>query len=166
ARATAELLARGKSERRETLVLRIFSPYGPLEDSKRILPQLIEAGLTGRRLALTEGGQVRDFVFVEDVAEAFVNAALCPSLPQPQAIYNVCTGAGHSLRDVAEHVARVLARPLDLDWGALPYRPDEMMYLVGDNQKIRADLAWAPRYSLDEGMRPMVDDLGTRLRAA
>src|SRR5262249_14928761 len=138
---------------REALVLRVFAPYGPLEDDKRIVPQLITAGLDGRRLSLSPGEQVRDYVFVEDVAAAFVAAALHPALPDPQAVYNVCSAVGHSLRDLAAAVERVLGRPLDLGWGEAPYRPDEMMRLVGDGRRINADLGWRPKAALEDGLR-------------
>jgi nucleoside-diphosphate-sugar epimerase len=152
AQATEALLAQGRETGTETLVLRVFAPYGPVEEQRRIVPQLIAAGLTNRRLALSPGEQVRDYVYVDDVAGAFVAAALQLALPATAAVYNVCSGVGHSLRQLAAAVSRVLGRTLDLQWGAIPYRPDEMMRLVGDNRRIGRELDWQPSCSLQEGL--------------
>jgi nucleoside-diphosphate-sugar epimerase len=161
ARATDALLARGAAAATETLVLRVFSPYGPHEAPWRIVPALLTAGLSGGPLDITAGGQVRDYLFVEDAARAFVTAALAPQLVKRQAIYNVSSGVGHSLRQLAAAVEWALSRPLRLAWGRLPYRPNEMMSLIGDNRRIAADLGWRPTVGLPAGLR--VTAAGLRL---
>jgi nucleoside-diphosphate-sugar epimerase len=153
AKATEAVLAKAEETATEALVLRVFAPYGPLEDPARIVPQLLSAGLTGTSLGVSAGGQVRDYIFVEDVATAFVAATLLPRLPRVQAIYNVSTGAGHSLRQLAGAVERVLGRPLHLRWGERPYRPNELMCLIGDNRLIANELGWRPVHDLDAGLR-------------
>jgi nucleoside-diphosphate-sugar epimerase len=130
----------------------VFAPYGPLEDKNRFIPQLLQASLTGSRLALTPGEQVRDYIFIEDVAGAFVKAALHDNLPRRTAIYNVCSGAGYTLRQVAAVAERALERKFRLDWGCLPYRHQEIMRLVGSNKQIRDDLGWQPKQSLYDGL--------------
>jgi nucleoside-diphosphate-sugar epimerase len=166
ARATEAILDHGEVANSEALVLRVFAPYGPLEDAQRIVPQLLDAGRVGRRLELTPGRQVRDYVYVDDVAEAFVAAALQPALPRKQAVYNVCTAAGSSLRQLAAHVEGALGRPLDLAWGKVPYRPDEMMRLVGCNRRIAEDLGWRPAHGLAAGLRRIVEWMPAAARAA
>jgi nucleoside-diphosphate-sugar epimerase len=153
ARAAEGVLARAAATGTEALVLRVFAPFGPLEDPKRIVPQLLEAGRTGRPLDLTPGEQVRDYVHVADVAAAFVAAAVAKALPRAQAVYNVCTAVGHSLRELAHGVERALGRGLSLGWGKVPYRPNEMMRLVGCNRRAEADLGWRPRLDLGAGLR-------------
>jgi nucleoside-diphosphate-sugar epimerase len=153
ARATDAILARGVAADTEALVLRVFAPYGPLEDPKRIVPQLLDAARTGRLLELTPGMQVRDYVYVEDVAGAFTAAAMQPLLLRRQAVYNVCTGTGHTLRELAAQIEQATDRRLDLVWGRLPYRPNEMMQLVGCNERIAAELGWRPDHDLAAGLR-------------
>jgi nucleoside-diphosphate-sugar epimerase len=152
-KATEAILARGKTSGTETLVLRLFSPFGPLEDPKRIVPQMVSAALGGNHLNLSPGEQVRDYIYVEDVARAFVTAALTRRLRREQAIYNVCSAAGHSLRQLAGLMEVVLHRKLDPAWGKLSYRPREMMRLVGSNRRIQEDLGWTPSLTLNEGLR-------------
>ena len=138
----------------EGLVLRVFSPYGPLEDAARIVPQLIRASLRGDALSLSPGEQVRDYTQVGDVAAAFV-AAATHSAPR-HGVYNVCTGIGLSLRELASCIERAARRPLRLLWGAQPYRTGEMMRLVGDPAAAERDLGWRPRLSLGDGLAETV----------
>ena len=163
AKATDIILARGESSGTEAIVLRIFAPYGPLENRDRIVPQLLSAGLRGRSLDLSPGEQVRDFVFVDDVARAFVAAALQPELPQKQAVYNVSTGEGCSLRKLAALTENLLGTKLALNWGGKPYRPNEMMHMVGSNQRIAADLNWRPQVFLQAGLTTTADWMRSEL---
>jgi nucleoside-diphosphate-sugar epimerase len=165
AAAAEALLARGATAGIEALVLRVFAPYGPLEDPKRIVPQLLNAGLEGGQLELTEGQQVRDYVFVEEVSRAFLAAALHPRPPRAQAVYNVCTGVGHSLRQLAATAEQALGRPLPLSWGAVPYRPNEMMHLVGNPERMAAELGWRAGCPLAEGLRRTLPGLRRRAPA-
>jgi nucleoside-diphosphate-sugar epimerase len=137
----------------ESIVLRVFAPYGPLEPEGRIIPQLCLASCQGNTLELTPGEQIRDYVHVRDVASAFVRAALHRDLPERNALYNVSSGVGHTLRDLARLIDSHTALPLRLRWGAKPYRADEMMHLVGSNTHLRADLAWHPSIDLSSGLR-------------
>ena len=56
--------------------LRLYSVYGPLEDSSRLIPNLVRCGARGKLSPLRPPDISRDFVYVDDVAEAFVDAAL------------------------------------------------------------------------------------------
>jgi nucleoside-diphosphate-sugar epimerase len=156
-RATTALLDRAASTGTEVVALRVFMPYGPGEASGRLVPQLLRAGLTGGALRLTPGEQVRDWVYAGDVAGAFTAAAAVPRLARPQVIYNVCSGVGHSLRQVAAAAEDVVGRPLAAHWGALPYRPDELMRLVGCNRRVRDELGWQAGVDLRDGLRRTAD---------
>jgi nucleoside-diphosphate-sugar epimerase len=170
ARAAAAVIRAGAAAGAETAVLRVFAPYGPMEGRERILPQLILTGLTSGHLDLTAGEQVRDYVHVEDVARAFVAAALGPRLPVRNAVYNVASGVGCSVRELAARVEAVLGKPLSLAWGARPYRANEMMRLVGDGTRLGRDLGWGPRYDLAAGIRQTAawwaENAGVALRSA
>lgn len=153
AKATEGLLERAEVTNAETFVLRVFSPYGPGEDWRRLVPQLLLAGLTGVPCPMTPGEQTRDFVYADDVAEAFALAALKVNPPRPRAIYNVGTGVGLSIRQLAEVAGIALNRKLTLRWGALEYRRGEIMRLVGDPKNIRQDLGWQASRSPVGGLK-------------
>jgi nucleoside-diphosphate-sugar epimerase len=133
------------------VLARPFHFYGPGEGPSRLIPHLIQRLREGVEAQLTGGEQVRDLLHVDDVANALItigNALKCE-----HSTYNVCSGKAISIREVGELAARVTGRPASLlRFGALPYRPDEGMWIVGDNSRLRADFEWAPGTSLEQGL--------------
>ena len=86
--------------------LRLYSVYGPLEDSSRLIPNVIRYGVEGRFPEFVSPDVSRDFVYVDDVTEAFVDAAL--NLPEPYygESFNIGTGRKTTIGDVAAIAGR------------------------------------------------------------
>lgn len=166
ARATEEILNLAETKGTEALLLRVFAPYGPHEQPGRIIPLFLRAAASGQSMDLSPGEQVRDYVHVEDVAHAFRVGALRERLSVSRAIYNVCTGVGYSLRELAREVEAVTGNHLNLHWGATPYRPREMMRLVGDPTRSREELGWQARISLRQGLEALIQSRRTHSSAA
>src|SRR5207249_3588655 len=76
--------------------LRLYSVYGPWEDPRRFVPQLVAQGLTGRLPPLASPDTARDYVYVDDVSDACLAAARGGS--RPGAVYNLGTGVQTTLR--------------------------------------------------------------------
>lgn len=133
--------------------LRLFTPYGPWERSGRLIPSLVLASLSGNSPTVTGGDQTRDFVHVDDVIKAFMLAAETSS--RPGAVYNVCSGRGVPVRQVAEAVMKLLGR-VNLRTVAGQARPDEIMEMEGVNDRARHDLGWSPSVEFEVGLRDTV----------
>ena len=134
---------------------RLFNTYGYFEGPNRLIPFLLRQLRAGEPAALTAGTHVRDFTFVTDVADALVRLATCP-LRDRQGVFNVCSGRGIAVREVAENVADVVGFPRDLlRFGARPERPDEPSRIVGSFAALRDATGWQPRVSLAEGIERM-----------
>ena len=135
--------------------LRPFTFYGPFESRHRLVPHIICGILEGKKdIALTAGDQKRDFVFVVDVAEAFLNAAVIDGIAGET--FNAASGCGVSPRGIAEVIMRHTGSNIKLSWGALDHRPDEFEDLVGDTQKARRQLQWQARTSLSDGLKKTI----------
>jgi nucleoside-diphosphate-sugar epimerase len=138
--------------------LRLFGVYGTWEGPQRLIPYMIKRLRHNEPVDLTAGEQVRDFLFEEDVAQAFMLAGAAEGLKEYQT-YNVCSSNSLRIRDVGETVAKIMDKPQHLlRWGDRPYRSDEPMWLVGDNRLFTAATGWRPVIGLDEGIRRMVDN--------
>ncbi|MGV3632913.1 MAG: NAD-dependent epimerase/dehydratase family protein [Pseudorhodoplanes sp.] len=136
-------------------VLRLFNVYGPGEAGHRLLPSLLSGLAANQRISLSEGRQVRDFVYVGDVVEALLAAAdhARSEGRTTSRVWNVATEKGHSVREFAEMTARLLGGGADLlGFGDLPMRPDEIEWLVGSAQRIRETTGWSPRHDLASGI--------------
>lgn len=128
---------------------RLFFPYGPGEPSGRFIPNVIEGLLRRAPVACTEGRQVRDFVYVDDVAGA------CVALLDTEAggIYNVGSGEGRSLREVASAIVAQLGRGELLRFGERAPPAHDRAYVVADIGRLRSELGWSPQIGLQEGIR-------------
>lgn len=130
---------------------RPFGVYGPGQRPPAFLPALILSALRGRDFSMTGGEQVRDLVYVEDVAEGLICAATAPGIEGQ--IFNLCSGEGISLAELARRTVALMGDPIRVNRGALPYRPGTIWRMVGDNARARRDLGWQPVVPLDEGLR-------------
>ena len=131
---------------------RLFTPYGPGEPPGRFVPGLIDGLLRREPVACTEGLQVRDFVYVDDVAAAL--AALTDGAVT--GAYNVGSGVGCSLRECAQVIVAELGHGELLRFGERPAPAYDPSYVVADIGKIRRDIGWSPRISLQEGIHRSV----------
>jgi nucleoside-diphosphate-sugar epimerase len=127
---------------------RIFLPYGPHEDSRRVIPTAISQLLRGLPADFSHGKQVRDFIHVEDLAGAFV-ALLSSSHEGPM---NLASGEPMELGDVLERIGRLIGRPELLRIGARPARAGEPMTLIPDVTLMKRSLQFKPRFDLDSGL--------------
>src|SRR5947207_10600420 len=89
------------------VTLRLYSVYGPYEEPRRLMPTLVVRGLDGELPPLADPDIARDYVYVDDVSEAYCLSASRPG-QAPGAVYNVGTGVQTSLREVVQAARRVL----------------------------------------------------------
>lgn len=137
-----------------TVTLRLFTPYGPWEHARRLIPHTILSALDGREVSLTTGTQQRDFVYMEDVVDALLLAGRQPIAPG--VVFNICSGTGTAVKAVAELTLALMGNPVHLLTGALPTRQDEILESSGDPQAAGAGLGWQPRTKLEDGLRSTI----------
>ena len=152
AKSAGWLLAQAFSRRTgiEVVSLRPFTMYGPMEPPGRLVPSVVRRALAGQAIDLTPGDQARDFIYVEDVADAFVAAAARDAAVG--GTFNVCTGTAVTVRHLVETVLRSSGSTSEARFGALAYRPTEYKMLSGDPSRAERVLGWRARVSLEEGL--------------
>jgi UDP-glucose 4-epimerase len=135
--------------------LRVFMVYGPAQrDDKKLIPYVIRSFLDAEAPELSSGERRIDWVYVDDVIDAFICAATAPGIEG--SVSDVGSGKAHSIRDVVGRIARLLEAKVDPVFGALPERPLERPR-TADLEQARAQLGWGPATSLDEGLRRTVE---------
>jgi len=122
---------------------RLFYLYGPFENPQRVIPALLLALLKGKPFPATMGNQTRDYLHVEDVATAFLK--LMES--HANGVFNVSSGVPVTMRHLMETLGDLLGRKELIQFGALPYRDWEPMFICGDNKKLRESTDWRPKYT-------------------
>jgi len=132
--------------------LRVFSTYGPMEDSSWMIPYLIRALLRGERPALTACEQKWDYLFGADAAEAIWSVARTNAA----GLFNLGSGRAESLRTIVETLRDAIVSKLPLGIGEGPYRPDQVMHLETDISHLTAATGWTPTTSLHDGLAQTV----------
>lgn len=142
-----------RTENFPATTLRLFLTYGPGQDGRRFLPQVITGCLAGRSFPASEGKQLRDFCFVQDTVEA-VFAAFASSSAKGEVV-NIGSGQPVSIRQVTEAVQRLVGGGVP-KFGAVAYRSGENMSLVANISKAKAMLDWQPVVTLDRGLEQTI----------
>lgn len=135
---------------------RSFNHSGVGHGPSYLLPSLVRRvrSLPKQGGTLTIGNRtvVRDYLHVADVVDAYL--ALLESGKAGE-VYNVCSGSGLTVGDLAERVLNRMAVTADISSDASLLRPIDVPILVGDNAKLRSTTGWAPKRSIDD----IIDDL-------
>lgn len=161
-KASGTLLAldRARSIDLPIVVLRPFGMYGPLEGEHKFVPMLLKTCAQNGKLDLTEGEQLRDYLYVEDAATAIVAIVEVADFPNGE-IFNIASGLPLTLRDFGE-AAKSVAGQGKLSWGAKPYRSNEMMSVIANIDKLKAFVGWQPSVSLEKGLSLTLKEIESR----
>ena len=127
---------------------RIFFLYGPFENPKRLIAYVISSLIRNQTAQCSHGNQIRDFLHVIDVADAFVSL-LDSDVEGP---INIASGQPHSLRDILDKIGEITGRGDLIAYGAIPGNPGEPALIAGDTQRLKQELNWTPAYNLEDGL--------------
>jgi nucleoside-diphosphate-sugar epimerase/glycosyltransferase involved in cell wall biosynthesis len=133
--------------------LRLYSAYGPFEDASRLVPQLLLEGLRGGYPPLVDPDVSRDFIYVKDACEAFVDAAL---KLRPEAYgesFNIGSGLQTSIRGLAGLSQKIFSLPAEASFGSMPNRAWDLKAWRAEPAKAREALGWSASTPLEEGLR-------------
>jgi nucleoside-diphosphate-sugar epimerase len=135
--------------------LRVFMVYGPGQrDTGKLVPYVIRALLDGTAPQLMSGAREIDWVFVEDVAEAFLLAAVADGIDGRS--YDVGSGRLVTVRSLVAELADVLGTDVEPVFGAVPDRALERVR-VAQIAATASELGWTPRVPLRVGLERTVD---------
>ena len=158
AKAAQELIALQiqRSSGMDVVCTRSFNHSGVGHGDRYLLPTLVrrvrELPRTGGTLRIGNGDVIRDYSHVADVVDAYM--LLLERAPGGE-VYNVSSGTGVRVREIAERVLKRSGVIADISSDATLLRPIDVPILVGDSAKLRTATGWKPARSLDD----ILDDL-------
>jgi GDP-4-dehydro-6-deoxy-D-mannose reductase len=147
--------------------VRPFSHTGPGQTDRFLIPALAARIAAAERAGADEipvGNldPVRDVSDVRDIVRAY---RLLADGGESGEVYNVCSGTGVAVREIADRLVANARRPLRLTVDPELVRPVEVPRLVGDASRVRAATGWAPEIPLEQTLADVLDDARSRVSA-
>jgi nucleoside-diphosphate-sugar epimerase/glycosyltransferase involved in cell wall biosynthesis len=146
----------GKKKKFPCCNLRLYSVYGPLEDSSRLIPNVIKRGTEGGYPDFVNPSISRDFVYADDVTEAFLDAAINLGEEDYGESFNIGSGSKTSIREVASLARDVFALDKSPSF-TMPQRRWDVTDWYANPRKANERIGWEARTSFREGLSRTVD---------
>ena len=128
--------------------LELFDTYGPGDARPKLFSVLRQAAASEKPLGMSDGRQLIDLVYIDDVIEAYIGAERAAG--GAFETYGVSSGSPLPLRQVVELWQRVMGRVVRVEWGARAHRNREVMRPWGGGRLVPG---WEVRVKLEEGLR-------------
>jgi len=137
-------------------VLRTFFTYGPRQSLQNIVPHVIRQLLASERVEIGNLYPERDFVFVDDMVDAYVLAGLCEAADGQ--VLNLAGSELVSIRGLIDRVAAITGQSPVIVQDPSRMRPpgSEIDSVCGDSRSATEVMAWGPRVAIDPGLRATV----------
>lgn len=132
--------------------LRLYSVYGPLEDTSRLVPNLLRNALQAKYPPFVNPNISRDFIYVDDVCRAFILAAtkIHPDLYGES--FNIGTGTKTSILELALLTKSLYKIPDDPQFGEMPARQWDLIEWFSNPNKAKKIIGWESKINLREGL--------------
>lgn len=136
------------------VTLRLFSPFGPWDDPRRLIPYVIKSLLHGEAPNLSSPVAVRDYVYIDDVTDFYLEVISSPAAAGN--IFNIGTGCQHSIGEVVSVITKIINNGKEPVWGVLDQQRLEPATWVADVAKAKIQ-GWESKTSLQDGLKKTVD---------
>ncbi len=159
-KAAADLLALSfyRSFNLPVVVVRPFNTYGPRQSARAVIPTIIVQILNGKKkIRLGALTPTRDLTYVEDIVDGFIRAGECPGAIGE--IINLGSNSEISIGDLAQLISKYLDKNIEIESEQDRKRPEksEVERLIADNTKAKQILNWAPKCSLEKGLKKTIE---------
>lgn len=143
-----------KKTKKPLATLRIFSPFGPFDHPVRLITYTILKMLKGEKLLFHNPYAVRDYIFIEDVIDAYL---LCIRQPYRLCgeIFNIGTGKQARIKDVIQLLSAEIGSKSSISWNNLSRK--EKLLWQADIQKAKKQLGWGPKKTLEQGLKETIN---------
>jgi UDP-glucose 4-epimerase len=133
--------------------LRLFSVYGPEDNHDWLIQYLIKEMLKNKEVNVTKGEQFWDYLYIDDVSEMFYKLKDVSGT----GVANLGFGKGVQVKYIIEKIKELTNSNSKINFGAIPYRADQVMLMEADISKLSNHLNWKPKIGIDEGLKKTVE---------
>lgn len=119
---------------KDFIILRLFNFYGEDMPKNFFIPQLIDKLKKNEDFDMTKGEQIRDFLHINDVVKYLLIASESKS---KKTVINICSGKGVTIKNMALELKEKYKSHSKINFGAIPYRKNEVWEMFGDTNKMK-----------------------------
>jgi len=137
----------------KVFVFRIFNLYGPYENNDRLIAETCLKAIKGEKITLKNPSVSRDFIYVNDVAEAFQVAAFEGDIHTNFDIFNLGTGKATTVAQVASFINSINGERSEIVTSVGDLRPENTIPgPIADMTKTESILKWKAKYDIKSGL--------------
>jgi len=140
---------------RPIVVLRLFSTYGPADHPRRLVPRVVAGALAGTELPLSRSDIARDWVYIDDLVDLYVEAATRAEELAGE-VFNAGSGVLGSIGDVVATILRLTGSCSEPRWGTFQAPHHDQYPWVADPTRTFSRFAWRPHVSLEDGLARII----------
>lgn len=150
-----------------SVVLRPTVIYGPNQGDEMFLSALIQSLLAQKDFAMTSGDQYRDFVYIDDMVDAIIKALAAVNQVNGEVV-NIGAGASSQVKEIAMLAADLIYPDAyqHLKFGAVSYRPNELMNYAVNIGRAEQLLGWQPTTKLEYGLQQTISHFRAKVDTA
>jgi nucleoside-diphosphate-sugar epimerase len=156
-------LSFGRAFNFPVVILRPFNTFGERQKpfvAGAVIPTFVILALQNRDLVIHgDGSQTRDYTYVKDLSQAFI---LAMNAAESQSVFNVASGVGRSIREIAEQVVQFAESRSTIRVVDDPRGGAQLKASVGDSTKLMS-LGWRPKVSFEEALKKTIESYKTEI---
>jgi dTDP-glucose 4,6-dehydratase len=137
--------------------IRPFNTFGPRQSLRAIIPTIISQAIHGKKIRLGNVEPRRDFLFVKDTVRGFIELAKCSKAVGK--VVNIGTGRDISIKELVKKILGQMGKGGEIKVEGRRIRPEksEVMQLIADIGLAKKLFKWAPRYTLEDGLKETIE---------
>jgi nucleoside-diphosphate-sugar epimerase len=136
-----------------------YSIYGGNDTQKKIIDIIYDSTINSNPIDLTPGEQILDFIHIDDVTDFYIVLIQNQHNIPNKTNFQLGTGIGHSLKQVALIIEKISAKKTNINWGGKNYRSSDIMHALADISEINKIFEWKPKINFIEGIERSLKSL-------
>jgi NAD dependent epimerase/dehydratase len=139
------------------VTIRPFNTFGPRQSLRAIIPTIISQAVQGKKIRLGNVEPRRDFLFVKDTVRGFIELAKCSKAVGK--VVNIGTGRDISIKELVKKILSQMGKGGEIKVEGRRIRPEksEVTQLIADTRLAKKLFKWAPRYTLEDGLKETIE---------
>jgi len=136
-----------------------YTIYGGIHSEKKLLDFIYESLGAVKPVDMSPGEQVMDFIHIDDVVNFYITLLLqLPDIKKDISEIHLGYGKGFTPKQIAALMEKISEKKCNINWGGRPYRPNDTMYSVIQQNLSGLQIGWQPSVSIDDGIALYINE--------